>query len=201
MARMTTAALAALLGLAAPLLAAGSGPAEGEPVAEVQGADAMEAQERIQELQQRLGEIQQETFEASDELQERQQELEAQATEKMEDLGYEPQRYYDRMEEIYRRFEAGEVSEQEQRELAEAFQEAQAELQQAQREAMQDEAFRERMEADMRAFQEDLLAEMEERHPETRDLMDELRELQDQLQGGLEEHVPEGQLPEGGLGE
>ncbi len=149
-------------------------------------AEMIEAQRRLQELQKRLGEIQQETFEASEQLQERQQRLEQRAMAKMEELGYEARRHHKRMEEIYERFEAGDLSQQERQRLAEAFQRAQKELQQAQQEAMQDEAFSKSMGPDMRAFQQDLLAAMKERHPETKELMEELEELQSVVRGRMQ---------------
>ncbi len=191
MTRTTTAALLALLIAAAPLHVS-LAEADEQQAPGAQDAELMEAQQRLQELQRQLGQIQQDTFEASDELQEKQRRLEERATAKMEDLGYDPERHYSRMQEIYERFEAGDVSEAEQQELAEEFHEAQMQLQQEQQEAMRDDEFRESMERDMREFQEDLLAAMEADYPETADLMAELEELQQRVQEGMQQQMPEG---------
>lgn len=203
--RTTIAALIALLFAASPALAQQDQMApQGQMPEGGQGMEMdpelMAAQERLQELQQQLSQIQQEVFEGSDELQTKQEKLENRATAKMEDLGYDPESHYSRMEEIYDRFESGDMDDQEQQQLAEEFQQAQMELQQAQQEAMQDEEFRQEMEADMRDFQDDLLDAMQAEHPETEDLLAELEELQAEVQGqmggGGAGQAPEGQMIE-----
>ncbi len=162
--------------------------AEMMPEGQQQGPDPerMKAQQRMREIQRELGKLQEKTLEDNPELKKRADKLDERLLDKMEDLGYENVREdIARLEETMEAMESGDLSQEEMRKRMKEDRELHKELQQAQQEAMQDEEFMESWESDRRTLEEDLVNTMQEEHPRAKELMEEMKRLQAQMQQGI----------------
>lgn len=151
-------------------------------------------QMRLQEIQQRLAEAQQKALDENPGLQSQREELEELVIQKMEDEGYDPDANMETLENAQSEIQNEDLSDEERQQMLQDAQQAQQQLQEAQQAAMQDEEVVEAQEA----FQNDLMEAMREQDPETDDLIEEFRSIQQEMQGGMGQGQGQGQGQGGG---
>jgi len=187
------AALSALaLGGFAPAVAAqpnaGTPPeatGQGQPggTAQREGIQQMQqARRELQKTNQELAAIREKTLENNPELAKRRDELSALVQETMSEQGHDPDAQIERLEELRKKMQSGDVEASERREILQEAQSQQQQLQQAQQAALQDEEVQQAREA----FGEDLIAAMKEEDPRTEELIQKL----DKQRRALREMAP-----------
>lgn len=138
-------------------------------------------QMRLQEIQQRLAEAQQKALDENPGLQSQREELEELVIQKMEEEGYDPNANMETLENAQSQIQNEDLSDEERQQMLQDARQAQQELQEAQQAAMQDEEVVEAQEA----FQNDLMEAMREQEPETDQLIEEFRSIQQEMRGRM----------------
>lgn len=136
--------------------------------------------QQIRAIQNKLTQIEQAALEANPELKEKRKELESMVQENMEEEGHNPEKDVERLKEIQKKAQSGDMDEEERKALSKEFQEKRQSLAGAQQKAMQDEEIQKAQEE----LNEQTLEAMKEEDPETEELISKMRQLSAQMQQG-----------------
>ncbi|MDN3517919.1 hypothetical protein QWY84_09875 [Aquisalimonas lutea] len=153
---------------------------QGQGQGQGQGQDS-NPQMRLQQIQQRLAEAQQKALDENPGLQSQREELEELVIQKMEEEGYDPNANMETLENAQSQIQNEDLSNEERQQMLQDARQAQQQLQEAQQAAMQDEEVVEAQEA----FQNDLMEAMREQDPETDQLIEEFRSIQQEMRGRM----------------
>ncbi|ADJ27083.1 hypothetical protein [Nitrosococcus watsonii] len=169
-------ALAALAVLALPLHAQSG---EAPSLTPEQMQEFHKLQQKMRTVGQQLDEIRQETLKTTPELQEQQEEYQSLLFKTMKEQGSDPDPALARMREIEGQVQNEDLPEDERKQFIMEYQQKDAQLQQASRDAMQDEKVRKMAES----LSQDTVAAMRKQDPKTEELLQEMEQLREEMQG------------------
>ncbi|ABA56652.1 hypothetical protein [Nitrosococcus oceani] len=187
-------AFAALTVFALPLHAE-SGEAPSLTPAQMQ--EFHKLQQKMRTVGQQLDEIRQETLKTTPKLQEQQEEYQSLLFKTMKEQGSDPDPALARMREIEGQVQNEDLPEDERKQFIMEYQQKDAQLQQASRDAMQDEKVRKMAES----LSQDTVAAMREQDPKTEELLREMEQLREEMQGIVAKIKPKPQAGSGSSSE